>query len=90
MSSKNFNGDVFEIKNKIAKEVDELANNLINEFYSHYNEVSESKNSVLDQSKVFEGWVIQKIAGLQLMIYRFNDEIEQIRKELNKISKLSK
>ncbi len=90
MSSTNFNGDVFEIKNKITKEVDELANNLINEFYSHYNEVSKSENSVLDQSKMFEGWVIQKIAGLQLMIYRFNDEIEQIRKELNKISKLSK
>ncbi len=51
MSSKNFNGDVFKIKNKIAKEVDELANNLINEFYSHYNEVSERENSVLDQSK---------------------------------------
>ncbi len=90
MSSKNFNEDVFEIKNKIAKEVDELANNLITEFYSHYNEVSERENSVMDQSKVFEGWVVQKIAGLQLMIYRFNDEIEQMRKELNKISKLSK
>lgn len=90
MSSKNFNEDVFEIKNKKAKEVDELANNLITEFYSHYNEVSERENSVMDQSKVFEGWVVQKIAGLQLMIYRFNDEIEQMRKELNKISKLSK
>lgn len=73
-------------ENDIAREIDDLSNNLIDEFYSHYKQVCDLARTELDQSKVFEGWIIQKIAGLQLMIYRFNNELNKIREDIKKLS----
>lgn len=73
-------------KDEIAKEVDDLSNNLIDEFFSHYKEVCDLQKIDLDQRKVFEGWIIQKIAGLQLMIYRFNDELNKIKEDIKELS----
>ena len=46
---------------EIAKQVDDLANALIEKFYTHYKEVCEYENAILDQTKVFEAGLFKKL-----------------------------
>jgi len=56
--------------------VDERSNKLIDEFNDHFDECAESfvqqgiepDLESVDRERVFQGWAIQKIAGMQLVI----------------------
>ena len=58
----------FETDNVDTEVLDQKANELIDEFYEHYDELcAENPNQEINQRAVFEGWVIQKIANLQVI-----------------------
>ncbi len=62
-----------------AEKIDEQAEGLIKEFFEHYERGKNSDgDSSLDQRVVFEGWTIQKIAGLQVLIMELHDEIKSL------------
>lgn len=54
----------------IARHVNRRSNTLIAEFRKHLAEVQQANPEFTDEGKIFEGWAIQKLAGLQLMIVR--------------------
>ena len=58
----------FETDNVDTEVLDQKANELIDEFYEHYDKLcAENPNQEMNQRAVFEGWVIQKIANLQVI-----------------------
>jgi hypothetical protein len=62
-----------------AEKIDEQAEGLIKEFFEHYERIKNSEGEpTLDQRVVFEGWTIQKIAGLQVLIMELHDEIKRL------------
>jgi hypothetical protein len=56
------------IRNITTAEVDRHSNELINEFFEHYEEVSAAAPDKQDINVVFQGWAIQKISSLQLVV----------------------
>ena len=59
------------MKTRIRKittdEVDRHSNELISEFFEHYEEVCATAQEKKDINVVFQGWAIQKISSLQLV-----------------------
>ena len=56
----------------LTNRVDQRAQDLIAEFRDHFRECEEQ--GMTDRRRVFEGWVIQKIAGVQAMIELLNEQ----------------
>ncbi len=50
---------------KIAEKVDAISNELVEEFWKHMDECKETNPQMSDPHIIFQGWAIQKIAGLQ-------------------------
>ena len=56
------------------REVDAKSEELIQEFLQHCAEVQAKNPALTDQRKIFEGWVIQKIAGLQVTVLKIMEQ----------------
>jgi hypothetical protein len=56
------------IRNITTEEVDRHSNELIGEFFEHYEEVSAAAPDKQDINVIFQGWAIQKISSLQLVV----------------------
>jgi hypothetical protein len=48
--------------------IDAHSNELMNEFFEHYTEVCAAAQEKRDINVVFQGWAIQKISSLQLIV----------------------
>ena len=72
-----------ELKKGINK-VDEKTHELIMEFHSHYEEYvklkPEDKNR---KDEIYQAWVIQKIAGLQVSLLEIAERINSLIKTLH-------
>lgn len=72
-----------ELKKGINK-VDEKTRELIMEFHSHYEEYvklkPEDKNR---KDEIFQAWVIQKIAGLQVSLLEIAERINSLIKTMH-------
>lgn len=67
-----------EIKNGINK-VDEKTRELIAEFHSHYDEYVTLRPDDKDRKdEIFQAWVIQKIAGLQISILEIAERLNSL------------
>jgi len=63
---------------KAEQEVESKSAELIKEFYSHMNEYIRLNPEDKDRKdEIFQGWIIQKIAGLQLSIVHISDRINK-------------
>ena len=62
------------------KRVDDRSEELIKEFHEHREECNEQ--GLADDRLVFEGWTIQKIAGLQILVENMNDHIRMLGQRL--------
>jgi len=62
----------------MTKEIQLQTDKLITEFFDHYEQVKNSESEPIDQRVAFEGWIIQKIAGLQVLLKELHDEIKQL------------
>ncbi len=69
-----------EIKNGTDK-VDEKAQELITEFHAHYEEYIKLRPDDSDRKdEIFQSWVIQKIAGIQISILELVERINSLLK----------
>ncbi|MBW2198864.1 MAG: hypothetical protein JRF58_13705 [Deltaproteobacteria bacterium] len=69
-----------EIKNGIDK-VDEKTNELIMEFHSHYEEYIKLRPEDKDRKdEIFQAWIIQKIAGIQVSILELAESLNSLIK----------
>jgi len=69
-----------EIKNGIDK-VDEKTRELIMEFHSHYEDYIALRPGDKDRKdEIFQAWVIQKIAGLQISIFELAERLTSLIK----------
>ncbi len=70
-----------ELSEEKIKKLDEQAKELIEEFYSHLDSVKKLANEgeVIDARLVYEGWAIQKIANLQVIIFDLVEKIHNLR-----------
>ena len=69
-----------EIKNSTNK-VDEKTHELIMEFHSHYEEYIKLRPEDKDRKgEIFQAWVIQKIAGIQISILELVERINSLLK----------
>jgi len=57
-----------KIKTATPTEVDAHAETLMAEFFSHVDEVRAKSEKTEELDDIFQGWAIQKIASLQLMV----------------------
>ena len=63
---------------KAEQEVEEKSAELIKEFYNHMKEYIRLNPEDKDRKdEIFQGWIIQKIAGLQLSIIHISDRINK-------------
>jgi len=63
----------------MSKEIQLHANKLITEFFDHYEQMENSEAKPIDQRIAFEGWIIQKVAGLQVLLKELHDEIKLLK-----------
>ena len=69
-----------EIKNGTDK-VDEKTNELFMEFHSHYEEYVKLRPEDKDKKdEIFQAWIIQKIAGIQVSILELVESINSLIK----------
>ena len=61
-----------------GRQVDSQSNELIAEFRSHCEEVQKQRPEHTDNRIIFEGWAIQKIAGLQLSVFQLAERIHEL------------
>jgi hypothetical protein len=60
------------------KQVDDKSTELVDEFYAHFEEYTKLHPEDRDKKdEIFHGWVIQKIAGLQLSILHISERINR-------------
>jgi vacuolar-type H+-ATPase subunit D/Vma8 len=69
-----------EIKDGTDK-VDEKTNELIMEFHSHYEEYIKLRPEDKDRkAEIFQAWIIQKIAGIQVSILELVESLNSLIK----------
>lgn len=67
------------VKRQIGEKVDARSERLSDEFFAHWEKCRQG--GMTDQRVVFEGWAIQKLAGLQLLVEDLVDwRWEQMKK----------
>ena len=60
-------------------EVDARASELIHEFHAHFTELIEAHPEHTDRKReIFEGWAIQKFAGLQLSVEHLSEQLNRL------------
>ncbi len=60
-------------------DVDARSNELIHEFHAHFSELIEAHPEHTDRKReIFEGWAIQKIAGLQLVVEHISEQLNRL------------
>jgi hypothetical protein len=57
-----------KIKIATPEEIDARANQLMDEFFQHMEDVRTASPTQQDIDTVFQGWSIQKVAALQLLV----------------------
>ena len=68
------------IEEDIIAEIDAKSNELIDEFQEHVREVQEQHPDFTDTGRMYEGWAIQKIAGLQIMVMNLVERVAELEK----------
>jgi len=59
--------------------VNDRANELIHEFQTHFSELVEAYPEHTERKReIFEGWAIQKIAGLQLVVEHISEQLNRL------------
>ena len=59
--------------------VDKKSQELIREFQSHYEEfVRAHPEHTGQRDEIFQGWIIQKIAGIQVSIYEIAESLNKL------------
>ena len=65
------------------------ADQLMDEFAEHWNEYNKNhpgeevhKPETMDKSSIFEGWALQKIGGLHLILEHYADSILRLQKQI--------
>jgi hypothetical protein len=71
----------YNLNDKIS-EIDKQTEILIDEFYSHYDEYIELRPEDAEKkNEIFQGWIIQKIAGIQISIIELAKQINALSKK---------
>ena len=58
----------YQLPSHIAELINERSEELIGEFFEHKDEYINKNPNETDSSIIFQGWAIQKIAGLQCLV----------------------
>jgi len=61
-----------------TEEVDNRAEELIGEFREHVREC-QAHAPQLDERTIYEGWVIQKVAGIQSIVVALSEDLSTLR-----------
>jgi len=70
---------IFDENEKPEAVVDKKSEELIREFQSHYEEFVQAHPEHADQrNEIFQGWIIQKIAGIQVSIYEIAERLNRL------------
>jgi len=64
----------------VAQQVDARPAELLQEFYQHYDEFIATHPTMTDRFLIFQGWVVQKIAGLQLVVLDLEERYSALQK----------
>jgi hypothetical protein len=62
----------------IAEKVQDKSSELIEEFRKHRDEFITANPTMTDERKIFEGWAIQKIAGLHCLVLDLVDKVGKL------------
>ena len=70
---------IFDENEKPEAVVDKKSEELIREFQSHYEAfVRAHPEHTGQRDEIFQGWVIQKIAGIQVSIYEIAESLNRL------------
>lgn len=66
-------------------EVDAVAAELLGEFVRHYARVQSARPQAeaAARAEVFEGWVVRKLANLQIMLLGLAEQVEELNRRLH-------
>lgn len=68
------------------KKIDAHSQELMQEFFQHFREVSAASDKPQSIDTVFQGWAIQKISSLQLIILDLTQDIIDLKRATSKTS----
>ena len=67
-----------------AQQIDARTHDLMLEFFDHVREVQKLPPKKHDPRKIFEGWAIQKIAGLQFSVLQLGDQLNRLERRVSR------
>jgi hypothetical protein len=62
----------------IGEKIDKQSAELLDEFRQHVQEVQREQPGMTDVGLIFEGWIVQKVAGLQCLAREIADRVAKI------------
>ena len=68
---------------KVPDPVETLANELVEEFWEHVAECKRANPTMSDSNVIFQGWAIQKIAGLYSLTLTLSQQVAQMQARKN-------
>jgi hypothetical protein len=72
-------GKMNQTDNQLTAPVDAKSEELMQEFAQHCEMVRQAHPEATDLDLIFQGWVIQKVAGLQVAVLRLAEQMEAMR-----------
>ena len=70
-----------ESNRTVADKVNAQSAELFAEFQQHVQEVQREQPGMTDKGIIFEGWIIQKVAGLQALVIELNERITALERK---------
>jgi hypothetical protein len=75
VSARHSEGSMKDINETVANKVDAVSAELFAEFKRHVKEVQREQPGMTDKSIIFEGWIVQRVAGLQALVIELSERI---------------
>ena len=69
------------MKEHIGKQVDAISQELMDEFWKHVEECKQHNPEMTDPHIIFQGWAIQKIAGLQGLVLNLVERVCELERK---------
>jgi hypothetical protein len=65
-------------KKSVGERVNAQSAELFREFKQHVEEVTREQPGMTDKGLIFEGWIVQKVAGLQCLVTELSERISAL------------
>ena|SRR5438128_1270681 len=81
VSARHSEASMKDTNKTVGDKVNALSAELLAEFKQHVREVQRQQPGMTDKGIIFEGWIVQKVAGLQALVIELSERIAALERK---------